>query len=138
MAARAHAADALGKAGHGGVVVDVDGLVEVLLQLGAQRHVAPAQVGAEDHVARLFIGHAGDAHADGGDVLFLKAAARHHIQHAAAHVRDDVLVGAARQRGGFALGEDGAAFVHHADLDAGAAQINADIDHRKASLLSQV
>ena len=37
-----HARDALGKAGHGGVVVDKDGLIDVFLELAAQRNVLPS------------------------------------------------------------------------------------------------
>ena len=127
--ALAHARHALGKAGHGGVVVNKDGLVDVFLQLAAQGNVLPAHVGAEDDVAGLRVRNAGNADAHGVNVVHRQLGLVQHLQGAAAHVRDDLLIGAAHQRGGLALMDQLTLLVHHADLNAGSAYVNANVYH---------
>ena len=52
-----------------------------------------------------------------------------HLQGAVAHVRDDLLIGAADQRGGLALMDELTFFVHQTDLNAGSAYVNANVYH---------
>ena len=127
--ALAHARDAFGKAGHGGVVVDKDGLIDIFLELAAQRNVLPAHVGAENDVAGFRVRDAGDADAHRMNVVHRKFGFFQHLQSAVTHVRDDLLIGTADQRGGFALMDELTFFVHQTDLDAGSAYVNTDVYH---------
>ena len=129
----ADARHALGQSGHRGVIINIHRLVQVPLKFIPQGNVPPAQVRAENHVARFCIGQARNAHAYGLDILYAQASLCHGGAGTIRHIPDHFLVGSAHTGGKTVLGQDMPMFVHHAHLHTRATHINTNIDHRKSA-----
>ena len=127
--ASADAGNALGQTGHGGVVIDEDGLVDVLLEGLTQGNVLPAQVGAEGDNAGLLVGNAGNANADGGQLDEGVAALFQGLQGAVGHGLDLLLKGDVGAGNDGTLGDDLTLVVHNAHLNAGAANVDTNVNH---------
>ena len=94
----------------------------------------PGQVGAEGHDAGGLIHDAGDADADGGNLGKIVVALRNHAQGELGHVVNHGLVAALHQGGAAELVENAALFIDETGLDAGAAEVDTDVQHGIASI----
>ena len=131
-----HVAAAHRRARHGlrqrgavGVVAEMHGDAEALVEHPAHRHIEPAQIIGPQHHARLAVAGAGGADADAGAVGGDEARLLQRHLHGAAHVGHHLLRRAEGSGGDAGLGNDGMAVVHHAHGDVGAAQIDTDTIH---------
>jgi len=132
LCARGYARNGFSQTRDRRVVIDENGLVQILVHFSDQRHMMPAEVRAERYDFGLRITDAGNTDADRLHIVHGNIRLLRRLYAQIRHIVNDSLIAALHARGAADLRENFSAFVHNARLDAGSAQIDSDVIHIQA------